>query len=166
MEKLESHLVSSLESSFGKRYNAPLQKLSLVPSPTAPHVRLHISRYIRGAFVFFMALVLFGFLVITVCFVYMMLDTFTLHQIQRHWRAILRFIYAATKGPLFILCSVPFVATALFAAIYYPMIRAWNRRADRMNRATPMPGILPDIDTGVWPPPPTVSASVNTQPRI
>ena len=115
---------------------------------------------------FFMALVLFGFLVITVCFVYMTLNTLTLHQIQRHWRAILHIAYVVTKGPLFILCLVPFVATVLFAAIQYPTVWAWNRRADRLNREPAAPQALPAIDTSVWPPPPTVSASADTLPRI
>ncbi len=42
---------------------------------------------------------------------------------------------------------------------------AWNRRADRLNREANEPQALLAIDTGIWPPPPTVSASADTLPR-
>ncbi len=166
MEKLEDYLVRSLERSLSKPYNRPLQLISLMPKPASPHTKYRMGRYVWGAFVFFAGLVLFGFLAGTLYLAFLMAHTFTLHQIQRHWRAMLHVAFVTTKGPLFILCLIPFVAAMLFAAVQCPAVWAWNRRADRLNRAATAPQELPANDTGVWPPPPTVSASADTLPRM
>ena len=165
MKGPESYPVSILEGTLGKPYAVPLQKLSLMPSPTAPHVKLHSGRYMKGAFAFFAALVLVGFLGLMLYVAYLMLDMFTLHQIQRHWRALLRAMYAATKGPIFVLCLVPFVAAPLFAAILYPSLWAWNRRARRLNYEATLPPPVFVAALGVWPPPPTVSIPADVLPK-
>lgn len=166
MERLESCLVRSLERDFSRSYNKPLQKLGVSPRPVPAHVKIYFGLYARNTFLFFAGMVLFAFLVLALYFVFLVLDTFTLHQIEKHWRGMLHVGFTATKGPLLILLSMPFITPLLFTAGLYPSIWAWNRRAERLSRE----GILPQptlaADTGVWPPPPSVSASSNTPSKI
>ena len=42
---------------------------------------------------------------------------------------------------------------------------AWNRRADRLNREASLPQPELAVDTGIWPPPPTLSAPADAPPR-
>ena len=50
-------------------------------------------------------------------------------------------------------------------AIHLPARWAWNRRANRLTREASLPQPSLAIDTGVWPPPPSASASANTLPK-
>lgn len=165
MERLESYLVRSMERDLGKSYNRPLQKLSLLPEPVPPHVKHDVGRCVRGIFVFFTTLVLLAFLGLALYLAFLIHDARSLHQIQRHWHILLPALYAATKGPLVILLLTPFVSTLLFIAIEYPSLWAWNRRAERLSREGLLPPPVPDITPGVWPPPPTVSASADALAR-
>jgi len=41
-------------------------------------------------------------------------------------------------------------------AIHLPLRWAWNRRANRLNRAASLPKPAVDVAPGIWPPPPNV----------
>ena len=56
--------------------------------------------------------------------------------------------------------------TMLFLAFLLAARWAWNRRANRLNREGVPSEAAPLVVSGVWPPPPTASASADTLPRI
>lgn len=51
-------------------------------------------------------------------------------------------------------------------AIHLPIRWAWNRRAARLNYEASLPQPTLADATDIWPPPPTISASADTLPRI
>lgn len=51
-------------------------------------------------------------------------------------------------------------------AIHLPIRWAWNRRAARWNYEASLPQPTLADATDIWPPPPTISASADTLPRI
>lgn len=156
IDALERWLTKSFEKELSRRHNKPLQFLRLLPEPSLPSVNLSISLYLRNTFVFFVALVLLGFFVLAVYFVYLVLNMFTLHQIQQHHQAMLHIAIVAVKSEVFALCFAPLGGAFLTAAGLAPSFWAWNRRADRLNREGITPPAAAEV-TGVWPPPPNVS---------
>ena len=153
---VERWLVQGLENALNWPYNKPLQAVGLMPKPTAPSVKLSISLYTRNMFVSSAALVLLAMFALAFYFVYLMLDWFTLHQIERHYQAMLHTGYVTAKPDIFALCLIPFTGTFLYALFSFPQFWAWNRRADRLNREAKglMPADVSDEMPGVWPPPP------------
>ncbi len=151
---LERWLVRSLERSLNRPYNKPLQALRLLPRPTLPTVNLSLLFYVRSMFVFFAAFVVLGFVSLAVYFVYLVLNMFTLHQIQHHYHAMLHVAFMATKSEIIILCLTPFAAVFLSGAGLAPSFWAWNRRARRLSLEPVMPEPTPAVTPDVWPPPP------------
>ena len=155
MDKLECYLVRSFERSLHKHYNKPLQKLGLLPRPTPPFVNLPVWQHMRGipiVFVFSTPLVWVG---LKVYLIHMVFEALTLHQIDRHFRALLHIILYPVYLELLFILLVSLMPAILWAAYLGFSLPAWNRRADRLNRETALPPVVAAAVPGVWPPPPT-----------
>lgn len=160
MDKLQDYLVRSLEQSLHKHRNEPLQKLGLLPEATAPHTKLNAFRYLRNWFTVWILLMLFALLGLTAYCVFVVLATFSVHQIQKQYQAIAHIYFSFTgefvSEMCILLCVEMFFATVWLS----PVIWAWNRRADRLNRE-PMPRPAVADVPGIWPPPPIVSGDIS-----
>ena len=155
---MADYFARSFERSLHKSYSKPLQKIGLLPEATSPYTKLSILRYLRNWFAFWVLLALFALIGLTAYGVFVVVFTFSIHQIQKQHHALVH-IYVSVTGKFVSEMCILLCVEMLFASVWLsPVIWAWNRRADRLNRKAALPPPVAAAAPGVWPPPPTVSA--------
>ena len=156
---LQDYFIDGLEKSFDKPYHKTLQRLSLAPNPALPYDKLQMRVHARLALLFSSAMVLITLLGLAIYFFYLWSSAYAFTYLRGHWRVVFFAISAdaTIRWSLIVLLSIIPLSTLLWTVIVYPWVWAWNRRADRLSRATTQPQATPDTLPGVWPPPPTRS---------
>lgn len=149
-----------------RRSDGKFGQLMFPPGPTLPTDIVTMSAVLQHALVFPTAFcLLLPLLFIALSFIITADLSLRLYQQVRP-----SYIYKITLLVLNDLAQgLPIIFLSLLVfniAINLLQRWAWNRRADRLNREASLPQPALTSDMGVWPPPPSVSASADAPPRL